>query len=125
VLNEMKIDDYTRSERRKFVRIPFWFVTKYRLYPHKIPSGGDFRQGIGKNISTGGICFEAKDEFAKGSLLEIEIDMPALEHAVPLIGEIAWSRKQKGNDLYVIGMSFKKIDPEDFEAVKKIIDTFA
>ena len=60
---------FTGAERRRFVRIPFWFVTNYRIYPYSGNSTGEFKQGIGKNISIGGICFEVEDTFSVDTLL--------------------------------------------------------
>lgn len=117
--------DYTGTERRKFVRIPFWFITNYRPYTQNIETLKDFHQGIGRNISVGGICFEAKDRFNKDTILEIEIDMPALEHSVTVIGQIVWTYRQENTGSYAYGLVFTKINPNDIEAVKKIIDTFA
>lgn len=118
---------YAGENRRRFVRIPFWFITKYRFYPHDVGAAAQesFKQGIGKNISVGGVCFEAKDDFNNGDLLELEIDMPALEHAVCVVGKIAWIHKEdeKGRNAY--GLEFTKVKTEDLESVKKIIETFA
>ncbi len=116
---------YIGAERRHFIRIPFWFVTKYRVYPHSVKTAEIFKQGIGKNISTGGICFEAHDRFEEGSTLEIEIDMPALEHAATVIGKIVWANISDVPDRFIYGIEFSKINPEDLSSVKKIIETFA
>lgn len=112
-------------ERRRFVRIPFWFVTKYRIYPHDVGSFEEFHQGLGKNISAGGICFETKDNFDKGVMLELELDMPAIEHAVRVIGQVVWTKIQEDRKNFVYGLAFTKVNSDDVEAVKKIIDTFA
>lgn len=117
--------NYTGIERRRFVRIPFWFITNYRIYPHNVEFPEAFHQGIGKNISAGGICFEAKNRFDKDINLEIEVDMPALEHAVRLIGQVAWVRPGEAKGHFIYGVAFTKIDSDDIEAVKKIVDTFA
>jgi Tfp pilus assembly protein PilZ len=116
---------YTGIERRHFIRIPFWFVTKYRLYPHNIKTSEVFRQGIGKNISTGGICFEAHDKFENGSNLEIEIDMPSLEHSATVVGKIVWISESDESNRFIYGVEFSKINTEDLISVKKIIETFA
>lgn len=116
--------NYAGVERRRFVRIPFWFVTKYRIYLHNVESPAEFRQGLGKNISVGGICFETKDKFENNAMLELEIDMPALDHAVRVIGKIAWTRFNEEGEKNIYGLAFAKINPEDVEAVKKIVDTF-
>lgn len=112
-------------ERRRFVRIPFWFVTKYRIYPHEVAPVEEFHQGLGKNISAGGICFESKDKFDKGIMLELELDMPALEHSVRIIGQVVWTKTQEDRKNFVYGLAFTKINPSYVEAVKKIVDTFA
>lgn len=117
--------NYSGVERRRFVRIPFWFITNYRVYPRNVESKDIFQQGIGKNLSAGGICFEAKDTFTKDTALEIEIDMPALEHAVRVVGQIVWERPAESADHFVYGVAFTKIAPGDVEAVKRIVDTFA
>lgn len=116
---------YTGIERRRFVRIPSWFITNYRIYPHNIEFPEMFHHGIGKNISAGGICFEARHRFDKDAILEIEIDMPALEHAVRIIGQVAWARPLEGKSSFIYGIAFTKINSDDIEAVKKIVDTFA
>lgn len=115
---------YAGAERRKFVRIPFWFVTKYRIYTYNNEKLVEFKQGIGKNISAGGICFEAKDKFKVGDILEVEIDMPALEHSACIIGKIVWENIGDGGNRFVYGLEFTKVKPEDVEAVRKIIETF-
>jgi c-di-GMP-binding flagellar brake protein YcgR len=116
---------YVGTERRRFVRIPFWFVTKYRVYPHDVNNTEEFRQGIGKNISAGGVCFEANDRFNTGSCLELEIDMPALAHSVTLIGKVAWINSNNETNRNVYGLEFLKIDTRDLNSVKAIIETFA
>ena len=120
-----KSTNFKGMERRRFVRIPSWFITRYRVYPHNVKSHEDFRQGTGRNISTGGICFESKDCFDKDAILEIEIDMPALEHSVRIIGKLAWIRKKDGSDAHICGVAFEDIKKEDLKAVNKIISTFA
>lgn len=116
---------YTGVERRRFVRIPFWFVTKYRVYPYEGGSETEFRRGIGKNVSVGGICFEAEDIYTVSTTLEVELDMPALDHSVRIVGEIVWTRPKTERQHCVYGLAFTKIQPEDVEAVKKIVDTFS
>lgn len=116
---------YIGVERRQFVRIPFWFVTKYRVYPYEGGSATEFRKGMGKNISVGGICFEAEDSFPPKTTLEVELDMPALDHSVRIVGQIVWSRLLTDVQHYVYGVVFTKIKPEDVEAVRKIVETFA
>lgn len=112
-------------ERRRFVRIPFWFITKYRVYPYEGGSATEFCGGLGRNISVGGICFEAEDSFPVKTVLEIELDMPALDHGVRVVGKIVWARPKAKEPHYIYGLAFTKIEPEDIEAVKKIIDAFS
>ena len=116
---------YKDVDRRQFVRIPFWFITKYRVYPYEGGSATEFRGGLGKNISVGGICFEAEDTFPVKTTLEIELDMPALDHGVRVVGKIVWARPKKEEQHYIYGLAFTKIEEEDIEAVKKIVDTFS
>ena len=112
-------------ERRRFIRIPFWFVTKYRVYPYRKNSAGIYKYGIGKNISSGGICFETEDDFSVDTVLEVELDMPALDHGVCILGQIVWMRAQKEKGKYICGLAFSKIRAEDIEAVEKIVKTFS
>ena len=126
---------YKGVEHRQFIRIPFWFVTKYQVYPYEprlcaqgqgeCGAVGAFRQGVGKNMSIGGICFETEDRFDVSTTLKVELDMPALDHGVRVIGQVVWVRSQTQGKRYVYGMAFTKIQPEDVEAVKKIVETFA
>lgn len=118
---------YKGAERRRFIRIPYWFVTKYRIYPYELDSATEkYRYGTGKNISAGGICFEAEDGFRVSTLLEVELDMPALDHAVRVVGKIAWAKaKEEQEKRFIYGVEFTKINNEDIEAVKKIVETFS
>jgi len=112
------------DERRKYVRIPFWFVTKYKPYAHGADLLEEFGQGIGKNISVGGICFETNNIFETGTLLEVELDMPALSHGVCVVGKIVWTQPSLESEKVLYGLSFTKINNDDMAAVRKIVETF-
>lgn len=108
-------------ERRRFVRIPFWFVNKYRVYPRSV---GGFKKGLGKNISVGGICFEGEENYSLGTNLEVELDMPALDHAIRVIGQLVWITPKEDSKRFVYGLAFVNIQPNDIAAIKKIVETF-
>lgn len=107
-------------ERRLFIRIPLWFIVKYRLYPH----ANEFHQGIAKNISAGGICLTTKDRLKKGRILNLEISLPPLERDINVFGKIVWSCKQELTDHFIHGIEFKKINPKDFGDIKETIEIF-
>lgn len=111
-------------ERRLFIRIPIWFIVKYRLYPRNIEPPEEFRQGICKNISAGGICLAAKDRLKKGWILDLEISLPPLERDIHVFGKIVWSCEQKSTDHFIHGIEFKKINPKDFRDIKETIEIF-
>lgn len=114
---------YMGPERRRFVRIPFWFVTKYREYPYPVCSAEEFRQGMGKNLSIGGICFECRDQFQSGQIIEVEIDTPALPQGVRVIGEIVWTKKE--GPRYMYGLEFKEVKEEYIDAIREVVETFS
>jgi len=107
-------------ERRLFIRIPLWFIVKYRLYPHV----NKFSQGIARNISAGGICMATKDRLKKGRILDLEISLPPLARDIRVSGKIVWSCAQESTDQFIHGIEFKKIDPKDFKDIKETIETF-
>lgn len=113
---------YTGDEKRNFVRIPVWFVTNYRVYPRPVE---EFKGAIGNNISVGGICFEAREEFPRGVVLEIEIDMPALIHAVRAVGKVAWIKPCADVRYFLVGVEFIDIKRNDVLAIEEIIKTFS
>jgi len=84
-----------------------------------------FRKGVGKNISIGGICFEGEGNFAVGTTMEVELDMPALDHAVSAIGRLVWVRPKQDGLKFVYGVSFLNVKDQDRAAIKKIVETFS
>lgn len=116
------MDRYKGPEKRRFVRIPFWFVNKYRVYPYTVP---EYREGVGRNISIGGICFEGDMSFPLGAKLEVELDMPSLDHAVRAIGQLVWIHPQADKQKFIYGLHFTNINDKDLSAIEKVVETFS
>lgn len=111
-------------ERRLFTRIPLWLIVKYRLYPRNIEPSEEFREGICKNISAGGICLATEERLEKGFILDLEIRIPALAQDIHVMGRVVWSCPQKSTGGFICGLKFIKINPKDFKDIKEIIETF-
>jgi Tfp pilus assembly protein PilZ len=119
------------NERRKFIRIPFWFVARYKSVKSKAKQAGadaqaapgrakEFKDAYGKNISTGGILIETEEYFPVSTVLEIELDIPSLPESIVVRGRVVRSYEIEKDKLYDNGVQFEAVD----EKYKKTIGSF-
>ncbi|HRZ87831.1 MAG TPA: PilZ domain-containing protein [bacterium] len=118
------------AERRNFVRIPFWFVARYRSVPseraqqHKAAHAAAYRDAYGKNLSVGGILIETEEHFPLSTLLEIELDIPSLSEPIVLRGRVVRSDEIEPDKLYDNGVAFESIDDRYRKTLSNFIDLF-
>ncbi|MDD5614467.1 MAG: PilZ domain-containing protein [Candidatus Omnitrophica bacterium] len=65
-----------------------------------------------KNISAGGLCFTAKNKFAFGSIIKLELRLPDNKNPLYLRGEVTWSSpvKKDGADFYDTGVKILSVE---------------
>ena len=91
-------------DRRKYARIPTDHVISFA------PVDARDRLGVGKNVSTGGIRFEAVGcEIGLGEVIRVTFNLE--DHTVVATGRVIWSTEVDPFTLDV-GLEFIEIDPE-------------
>ena len=114
------------TDRRKYIRIPYEAVIRYKACPNKGPRKKIFSDAASKNISSGGILMATKERFPSGTILEVELDIPSLDgySTVKIQGQIVRTTEAPGGKGYENGISFYKIDEEDEEMLEQFLEFF-
>jgi len=123
------------AERRTFVRIPFWFVARYKAVkgPAKAETtagrpngaqGKEFKDAYGKNISAGGILIETEEFFPVSTVLEIELDIPSLPESIIVRGRVVRSYEIEKDKLYDNGIQFEAVDDRYKKTIGNFIELF-
>jgi len=51
--------------------------------------------------------------------------MPALDHGIKIIGKVVWSKAGDSQKRNSFGLAFTKVNQDDVDSLKRIIETFA
>lgn len=98
------------QERRKFKRFDAFMSVKFDVEDSQATNG----VCLSNDLSRDGIKLTTTAKVAKGSLVNLEIDIPDDPKKVNTTGEIVWARKMKGSENdYEIGIRFLMMDPVD------------
>ena len=98
------------ANQRKYIRHPTEIPIKYRLVGEK-----KHRKDIAKNISVGGLCFQASSFIEPGT--KIILKFPTVDPGIKLTGTVVWCLEK--NDLVDIGVEF---EDEDIATRARIIE---
>ncbi len=124
------------AERRKYVRIPFSFIVRYKAAQAAVKDAPKFyTTTVTKNISVGGLLFPATLNIPLGTELEIELNLSAIPHpegkealtkykSVPVTGRVVRSEEIIKGELYNIGFVIEKIDEQERHTLEQFIDFF-
>ena len=108
--------------RRKFPRINKNYNVSYKSIEK-----GQFEDNpissLAVNISGGGICFEANEKLAKGSVVALEINANNLESSILGLARVAWCKPR--GDRYEVGAEFWWVGWRDNETQNHIADYIA
>lgn len=110
-------------EKRKFVRLQAPIGVIYK------PAKKNRRQkpspSLVKNISGGGVRIFVKEEVRCGDLLDLQIEIPHLEHPIHALGEVVWyhSLKEKDRQVNEAGIRFRDIHPKDLHRIFEYVYT--
>lgn len=102
------------QEKRKFVRLDAYCKVGYKVME------GNHKTTFTKNISAGGVLFEASHFVNLNSILEVTIQIPDIDWIITAIGKVI-RIEQLPNGKYDIGIFFTEIDPEDQNTILKYI----
>jgi len=126
----------TNTEKRQFHRIPetVTITVKKIAYPMTDDAAVE---GIGKNISAGGVCFAVPQPYEPGDLLSLQVNLTGWQRhknsyaaviddalaMAPLtaVAKVAWCRAKTDTQDYDIGVTFENIYEDDFQALKKYL----
>ena len=108
-------------DKRKFPRLGKVWNLDYR----KI-SSEEFKEellrSITVNISGGGICFEAEEEIAEGTILALELQSTVFPSPIIAVGMATWCQKQKNKDKYEVGVEFWWMGWQDLDAQQALAE---
>lgn len=123
-------------ERRKYVRVPFSFILRYRA-AHAAPANAPkfYTTSITKNISVGGVLFPATTNIPLGTELEIELNLSAIPQgpgkeilakyrSVQVSGRVVRTEEIIKGELYNVGFVIEKIDDKERQTLEQFIDFF-
>lgn len=108
------------QEKRRFVRIDWPVVVQYKALEE--PSTQD--QIVGRDISEGGISFTVYERLAKGTKLDMQVQVPFDSMPIFVKGKVVWIRKagEEHGKAFEIGVSFIEVDPKDKRRFKMYIE---
>ena len=105
-------------ERRSFHRVPQPIGAKYRVY-------GNFETtwavGTLVNISAGGMRFRAEELLEKGSLVEIEAQIPGMREILTVKGMIVWGSLQ-ASGVTEMGVEFSEVTEQQQHHIDNFVN---
>lgn len=98
------------KERRKFKRFDAFMSVKFKSEDPTDATG----VCLSRDLSRDGMKLNANAKIEKGSLVDLEIDIPDDPKPVRTTGEIVWVSKVKGSEHdFELGLRFLMMDPVD------------
>ena len=97
----------SQDDRRRKIRIPLSKTIRHSTY--QVLGTPVFQESSAIDLSSTGISFEASREYAKGSLVLLEVEM--VQEPVKLRVCVAWTKKSN-DGRFLVGAELVAIDPE-------------
>jgi hypothetical protein len=124
------------DESRQFARIPKEVKVEVNELTYPLPKGpGEVVKS--KDISPVGVCFVSPTLYKKGTILTVNVHLPgwqrhkknltalldddALAKPLSVIAEVVWSKKGKKGAGYDVGVNFRDINDDDYQAIIKAL----
>jgi len=112
-------------ERRKFPR----FNLLVDVLVSKRAASERERLLVTKNISQGGVCIIAYEEFQEQDILDLRIFLPEDNVPLQVTGKVAWIKEfvigdSPGNRRYDMGVEFMDIDEESIQKINRHLFSF-
>ena len=110
-------------EKRKQIRLRAPIGLVYR--PLKKSGRNRDMLTLVRNISGGGLSFDAKQELKEGQLIDMKIHIPHLEEPIHAVGEVVWTyaapRKASAGEPLETGARFKDLSPRDLNRILEYV----
>lgn len=126
----------SNTEKRQFHRIPETVTVTVKKIAYPMTDDAAV-EGIGMNISAGGVCFAVSQPYEPGDLLSLKVNLSGWQHhkssyaaviddevaMAPLtaVAKVAWCRAKTDTQNYEIGVTFENIYEDDLHALKKYL----
>lgn len=118
---------YKGPERRRFPRIPFWYIVKYRVYDREKNTLPKILTSRSKNLSLGGMLMETSHNYPISSVLEVELDVPldSKNHVfAKVLGSVVRSTVIEKDKAYDVALEFISIPDEYRSSILRLINAF-
>lgn len=108
------------EEKRKFVRIEWPVVVQYKALDE--PCTQD--QIVGRDISEGGVSFVVYERLAKGTRLDMQVQVPFDSMPIFTKGTVVWIKKigEEHTKTFEVGVEFTEVDVRDQKRLKMYIN---
>ncbi len=130
-------DNEKAGDKRAFERTPERVDIEVKQITYPLKKGPGERGDL-QNVAEGGIGFTVSTPFEPGTLLEARIhifgwqrfkrsyskviDDAAAVAPLTAVGEVVWCHERPGGQGYEVGLKFKDIYEDDYQAMKKYIE---
>jgi hypothetical protein len=124
------------TEKRQFQRIPETVTITVKKIAYPMTDDAAI-EGVGKNISAGGVCFTVPHPYEPDDLLSLQVNLTGWQRhkssyaavidddvaMAPLtaVVKVAWCQTMDDTQNYEIGVTFENIYEDDFQALKKYL----
>ena len=102
------------QEKRRFLRLDAYCKVGFQVVE------GNSSTSFSKNISAGGLLFEADNFIALNTMIEITIQIPDIDWIITSVGRVI-RVEQLPNGKFDLGIFFTEIDPEDQNTILRYI----
>jgi len=109
------MEEFDANDQREYVRLPFHFLTNYRLVRESY-----YRQGvcITDNLSLSGIMISISEEIKVGSVLEIDISTK--DTTISALTKVCHCTRIDSH-AFDLGLEFLEISDQALEQLKHIL----
>jgi len=108
---------FPAKNRRHFKRAKAPFLLRYQVE----------ESGVGhitnvRDLSVGGVLFSSDHPLLKGSLLNMQINLPTSEAPLSVRAEVVRTARLKHSDLYRVGTRFIGLKSKDHTSIRLLIE---
>ena len=114
--NDGTEDESYWQAKREYPRAKARCVVKYQIFG---ATDEKYEVSTTKDLSAGGIRFTSHKEFAKGTILHLEILIPPKPTEITVRGEVMWVKQIRR--IYENGVKFIKIELTEQDLIKGFV----
>ena len=113
---------YRSMNTRQHKRLLADYLMKFR------PAGAndqEFQVSNLKDISAGGVRFWAEFPILEGTLISVEVLIPAIDRIIRVPARVVRSRRSENAPVYYVAARFMEISDQDSQAIDSFIERIA